>query len=169
MERQTFWQALFYLGSFYLTWPILLAVNLSHDAQLIYPFMQVIVILAPLQGFLNFLVYARPRILKRLEERRKTRRQAANDPAATSKNAMAHRQLQLALMDTAATSKNTVSGACGVSSMEDGSDTNSTEMIKEMIEMIEEESHEDSVVGKDIGNEAAARIEESSTDASDFI
>jgi hypothetical protein len=74
MERQTFWQALFYLGAFYLTWPILLAPALITDAGLregnIYPFYLTVITLAPLQGFLNFLVYARPRILQRKQRLR---------------------------------------------------------------------------------------------------
>jgi hypothetical protein len=102
MERKTFWQALFYLGAFYLTWPILLASQLSLDAQIIYPFMLVVSILAPLQGFLNFLVYARPRIQNLLQERQKLRR-ASKGTTATSEA-------------TPVTLVNTASGAIHLSS-----------------------------------------------------
>jgi hypothetical protein len=87
MERQVFWQALFYLGAFYLAWPILLASNLNEEAGGVYPFMIATFTLAPMQGFLNFLVYARPRIQNLLKERRKTSRslqQASKGTPATS-------------------------------------------------------------------------------------
>jgi hypothetical protein len=75
MERQTFWQALFYLAAFYLTWPILLAptfIQRGGEGDN-YPFTLTVLILAPLQGFLNFIVYARPRILKRMQDLRRIR------------------------------------------------------------------------------------------------
>jgi hypothetical protein len=68
MERQTFWRALFYLGAFYVTVPIPLLANFSHDAATYYPYMLTTFTLAPLQGFLNYLLYARPRIQKVLKE-----------------------------------------------------------------------------------------------------
>jgi hypothetical protein len=65
MESQTFWQALFYLGAFYLTWLIFLASRLIEDVQVVYPFMLVIFILAPKkQSIFNILVYTCPQILK---------------------------------------------------------------------------------------------------------
>jgi hypothetical protein len=69
MERRTFWQALFYLGAFYLTWPILLAPPFIQNGREEdkYPYTLTVLMLASLQGFLNFLVYARPRILKRIQ------------------------------------------------------------------------------------------------------
>jgi hypothetical protein len=157
MERQTLWQALFYLGAFYATWPILAASLLFEDAHEVYPFVIFLLILTPMQGFFNFLAYARPRILNRMEERRRTRRQllqAAND---TAENTLSRRQLQPSPKD------NAVSGARDVSSTEDGPagaskrDSGSAALVNEMIG---EESHEDSVVGEDIGS-TAARIEES--------
>jgi hypothetical protein len=113
MERKTFWQALFYLGAFYLTWPILLASQLSSDAQSIYPFMLVVFILAPLQGFLNFLVYARPRIQNLLQERQKIRQgrqRASKGTTATSEATPSTSEA------TPATSENTASGAFHLSS-----------------------------------------------------
>jgi hypothetical protein len=91
MERQTFWQALFYLGAFYLTWPILLASNLNKDAGVHFPVVIIVFMLAPLQGFLNFLLYARPRILKVLRERQKRLRrlrQTSKDSSANTDNSL---------------------------------------------------------------------------------
>jgi hypothetical protein len=92
MERQTFWQALFYLGAFYLTWPILVASNLNSNAGTVYPFMIIVFTLAPLQGFLNFLLYARPRIQKVLKDRQQALRrriqQTSKDTSATGDNSM---------------------------------------------------------------------------------
>jgi hypothetical protein len=130
MERQTFWQALFYLGAFYVTWPILLVANFCRPAQRSYGFMLVVVIMGPLQGFLNFLVYARPRILKRMEERRKTRRQlqqATKGAAAATNNNVSHRQVQQAGNGAAATSKN--KGAPGA--LPTGFDLGSASLIEE--------------------------------------
>jgi hypothetical protein len=143
MERQTFWQALFYLGAFDVTVPILLVASFHEGAQDSYPFILVALFLGPMQGFLNFLVYFRPRVQKRMEERRKTRRQlqqAAKDAAAKPKDTVLgaadvlftgfHRgnsslqeeekrdeenpQLQQAAKDTAAKPKDTVLGATDV-------------------------------------------------------
>jgi hypothetical protein len=86
MERQTFWQALFYLGAFYLTWPILLVSQLNESAASSFPVVIIVFILAPLQGFLNFLLYARPRILKVLRDRRKARRRVQKSSQDTSAN-----------------------------------------------------------------------------------
>jgi hypothetical protein len=173
LERQTFWQTIFYLGAFYLMWPILLASQLSEDGQLVYPFMLVVFTLAPLQGFLNFLVYARPRFKKLMEQRRNTRRQlqqASKNAAATPVNTVSRRQLQQALKDSVATSENTAS-RLSVSFTEDDTtrtskrDPGSTSLANEMIG---EESDEVSVVGEDIGNKAD-RIEEPSPDAPDVV
>ena len=75
MERQTFWQAIAYLAAFYVTWPILLASNLSRDIAVVFPFMIVALAMAPLQGFLNFVVYIRPRVQQHLRERKKRAKQ----------------------------------------------------------------------------------------------
>jgi hypothetical protein len=179
-ERQTFRQALFYLGAFYLTWPILLVANFNQATQDSYAFTLVVLTLVPLQGFLNFLVYARPRILKRMEERRKMSRrqlqQSVKNNAASTKHTVLHRQVQQDSKDTTAVLESTVSGALSVSLREDGPagtskrDSSSKELIPEMIEMIEEESADDSVVGEGIGyEENAAPIEKSSPDASDVV
>jgi hypothetical protein len=84
LERQTFWQALFYLGAFYLTWPILLASNLNDNAGSYYGFVILVFTLAPLQGFLNFLVYARPRIQRVLRMRKRARRRIQMEKTQTA-------------------------------------------------------------------------------------
>jgi hypothetical protein len=76
------------------------------DAGGVYPFMIVNFTLSPLQDFLNFLVYARPRIQNLLKERRKKRRivQQASK-GATSEGIPATSEA------TPATSENASSGA----------------------------------------------------------
>jgi hypothetical protein len=87
MERQTFWQAFFYLGAFYLTWPILLVSNLNGYASGYFPVAITVCMLAPLQGFLNFILYARPRIQKYLKQRRRRRiLQNSKDTSSSSDN-----------------------------------------------------------------------------------
>lgn len=76
LERQTFWRAFFYLGAFYLTVPVPLVANFNETAGASYPYMLTAFTLVPLQGFLNFLLYARPQIKKALKERRRVRQQA---------------------------------------------------------------------------------------------
>jgi hypothetical protein len=88
MERQTFWKALYYLGAFYLTWPILLVSNLNSYAPSLFSVSITVCMLAPLQGFLNFVLYARPRIQKTLKDRRRRRRllQNSKDTSSSSDN-----------------------------------------------------------------------------------
>jgi hypothetical protein len=74
LERQTFWRALFYLGAFYLTVPSRVA-NFNQNVGNSFPYLLTAFTLAPLQGFLNFLLYARPQIQKALKDRRQARQQ----------------------------------------------------------------------------------------------
>ncbi|CAB9502725.1 expressed unknown protein [Seminavis robusta] len=76
LQQAVFWQALFYVGAFYVTWPTMFSVYLASveengplRASLLIAF------LAPLQGALNALVYARPKILQYYDERTKKRAQ----------------------------------------------------------------------------------------------
>ena len=66
IEQMVFWQALFYTVSFYITWPIVLCVYVTgwDFEKKNFGFSVVVALVAPLQGFNNFLVYARPRIAK---------------------------------------------------------------------------------------------------------
>ena len=74
-----FWQAVFYLVAVYFCWPILLgSFTIKHFDEKHYPFYVVFFICAPLQGFLNALVYFRPRVVKTIRDRRRQR--ASNIP-----------------------------------------------------------------------------------------
>jgi len=63
LEREVFWQCLFYVLAFYITWPIMFSVYLaSVDVDGPLGLTLTIAFLAPLQGFWNSLVYLRPKI-----------------------------------------------------------------------------------------------------------
>lgn len=68
MRSQVFWQAILYTVSFYVTWPIMLAVYVSgaDTRSNSFGFAVLVAFVAPLQGFSNFLVYIRPRMLAAL-------------------------------------------------------------------------------------------------------
>jgi len=66
LETKVFWQAILYTLSFYITWPILFSVYIAatdytegYDKGN-YTLPAIVSFVAPLQGFSNFLVYARP-------------------------------------------------------------------------------------------------------------
>jgi len=66
LEAKVFWQALLYTLSFYIKWPILFSVYIvstdyteGYD-KANYALPAIVSFVAPLQGFSNFLVYARP-------------------------------------------------------------------------------------------------------------
>lgn len=61
MEKAVFQQCLFYLLAFYATW-IMFYVSQVNASSTSFAFWLVVVIVTPLQGFFNALVYARPRI-----------------------------------------------------------------------------------------------------------
>jgi len=70
LESKVFWQALLYTLSFYITWPILFSVYIAstdytrgYDVGR-YTLPVLVSFVAPLQGFTNFLVYARPRLMR---------------------------------------------------------------------------------------------------------
>lgn len=73
-EQKVFWRSVFYVGSFYITWPIVLASFLLHPDRYDDPLSAAYRIenptffLWPLQGFLTCLVYFRPRIIKWLSK-----------------------------------------------------------------------------------------------------
>lgn len=63
LEKEVFWQCLFYVLAFYITWPIMFSVYLaSVDVNGPLGLTLTIAFLAPLQGFWNALVYLRPKI-----------------------------------------------------------------------------------------------------------
>ena len=70
LEKEVFWQSLSYLSAFWISWPILLVSNAKSDSGE-YPLFVVVMLLAPIQGFSNFLVYVRPRMLRRFRQRKR--------------------------------------------------------------------------------------------------
>ena len=72
LERTVFYQSIFYVMSFLISWPILFAMYLaSVDVDGPYGLTATIAFVAPLQGFNNFLVYIRPKINQWRRERQK--------------------------------------------------------------------------------------------------
>jgi len=75
LERAVFWQCAFYLGAFYLAWPIVIAGQfiVANSVPISTHFWFVVFALAPLQGFWNCIVYARPRLQECWAERTRKR------------------------------------------------------------------------------------------------
>ena len=69
---------MFYLSAFWISWPILLVSNAKSDSGE-YPLFVVVMLLAPIQGFSNFLVYVRPRILCRFRQRKRLKSNTTPD------------------------------------------------------------------------------------------
>jgi hypothetical protein len=58
MERAVFWQSLFYLAAFYLTWPLSMTAYLDQSKlDHLFRYWLALVTIAPVQGFLNAIVY----------------------------------------------------------------------------------------------------------------
>lgn len=87
METAVFWQCLFFLLAFYVTWPFYFASQFVFTSGS-YWFWIAVVFFSPLQGFLNALVYARPRISRYIQQKRqervKRKQRALTDAANTS-------------------------------------------------------------------------------------
>lgn len=85
LQRATFWQSLFYLGAFYFSWFVLAVVNVSfvNDRVALVPYWcwALLSFVAPLQGFTNFFVYVRPKLIARRE-----RRDGAKSPVLNSES-----------------------------------------------------------------------------------
>ncbi|CAB9504802.1 expressed unknown protein [Seminavis robusta] len=63
LEKQVFWQCISYMLAFYISWPILFSVYLfSVDVNGPLGLTLIVAFLAPLQGFMNALVYLRPKL-----------------------------------------------------------------------------------------------------------
>jgi hypothetical protein len=104
LEARVFYQSLWYVLSFLISWPILFAMYLaSVDVDGPYALTITIAFLAPSQGFNNFLVYIRPKVnhWRTQREKRKNRLNSQSNynnslavPAATSttENASSYRQ-----------------------------------------------------------------------------
>ena len=75
VDHDVFWQAVFYLGALYVCWPILLySFSIAQWDEKYYAFHVVFFICSPLQGFLNAMVYFRPKVVKSLRDRQQQRR-----------------------------------------------------------------------------------------------
>jgi len=75
-DHDVFWQSVFYLGALYVCWPILLySFSIKHYSKKYYVFHVVFFVCAPLQGFLNALVYFRPRFIRYWRDRRREQQQ----------------------------------------------------------------------------------------------
>ena len=72
-EATVFWQSFFYLTAYYICWLTLLVGIFWGDSQS-FGFWCLVASLAPMQGFLNALVYFRPRVMKQRREWLKKRR-----------------------------------------------------------------------------------------------
>jgi hypothetical protein len=70
MLRTVFWQSFFYLAAFMVSYPAWFISNIMGE-NTSYRFWIAVVVLTPLQGFLNFLVHVRPRYVQYLEQRNK--------------------------------------------------------------------------------------------------
>jgi hypothetical protein len=80
LQTRVFYQCLWYVLSFLTSWPILFAVYLaSIDVNGPYGFTLIIAMLAPLQGFNNFCVYLRPKLLhwKAVRDRQRKKQQSS--------------------------------------------------------------------------------------------
>lgn len=78
LQTRVFYQCMWYVLSFLISWPILFAVYLaSIDVNGPYGLTLLIAMLAPLQGFNNFCVYVRPKILhwKAVRDKRRKKQQ----------------------------------------------------------------------------------------------
>ncbi|CAB9523323.1 expressed unknown protein [Seminavis robusta] len=87
MEQAVFWQCLFYVMAFYITWPIMFAVYLgSVGVNGPLGLALTIAFVAPLSGFTNFLVYIRPKLIGRDNGRLSTtsRRRSSQSVRASS-------------------------------------------------------------------------------------
>jgi len=65
LETQVFWQAVLYTMSFYIAYPFLIAIHAfsANSDSNAFTLSATVAFLAPLQGFTNFLVYTRPRMV----------------------------------------------------------------------------------------------------------
>jgi hypothetical protein len=70
MLRAVCWQSVFYLAAFLVTYPLWFAVNIV-QTRTSFQFCLAVLVLTPLQGFFNFLVFIRPLWIRYYKERQK--------------------------------------------------------------------------------------------------
>jgi len=72
MERAVQWQAFFYVGAFFVSWPVYMVGLVKSNSQT-YALWVLVALLAPLQGFTNCLIYFRPRYVQFRARKRRER------------------------------------------------------------------------------------------------
>ena len=90
MEQELFWQCLFYLGAFYISFTFLLLSQLEKQ-RFNKPLWVFIMIFAPLQGFWNFSTYFRPKVARYYQAWRLQRWQRANEKRCESTSTTGNR------------------------------------------------------------------------------
>jgi len=88
MERAVVSQSVFYLCAFFVAWPIYLVAQLKPTITP-YTFWAMVVTLTPLQGFMNFCVFIRPRIVPHFATKKRDQ-EAAKRKAATKSSGTAN-------------------------------------------------------------------------------
>jgi hypothetical protein len=83
LSNTVWWQAILYVSSFLLTWPIFFVANFN-PTRVDYAFWVVVVILNPLQGFWNCVIYFRPRLSEHWIAFRSKRRVTRNKAKKTT-------------------------------------------------------------------------------------
>jgi hypothetical protein len=80
ISNEVWWQAVFYMGSFLMTWPIYYVANFNVLEQWDnYSFWIAVTFLYPLQGFWNAMVYFRPRMFQYVRKQKQERSRAPNE------------------------------------------------------------------------------------------
>jgi hypothetical protein len=68
LAQTVLWQSISYLTAFYICWPLLAVASLTAPSQT-YAFWVIVMVVAPSQGFLDFMTYVRPDWIKWRRER----------------------------------------------------------------------------------------------------
>jgi hypothetical protein len=80
ISNEVWWQAVFYMGGFLMTWPIYYVANFNVlEKWDNYSFWIAVIFLYPLQGFWNAMVYFRPRLFQYVRKQKQERSRASNE------------------------------------------------------------------------------------------
>lgn len=94
LKDAIFWQSIFYLLGFYITWPLLLVILCLPLEKVTFSMRLLVVTLLPYQGIHNFFVYIRPKII--VHRKKKTRQQEAMAREVQQQHHRQHRQERVA-------------------------------------------------------------------------
>ena len=94
LKDAIFWQSIFYLLGFYITWPLLLVILCLPLEKVTFSMRLLVVTLLPYQGIHNFFVYIRPKII--VHRKKKTRQQEALAREVQQQHHRQHRQERVA-------------------------------------------------------------------------